>query len=97
MKPIATTFALVGLYLVNERNYTGKQVQQVHIALAKKSKAWSHFPTPKEKTWITIKEVTQSPDNKKQELIKQWSKSVWKIWKPEKEKIVAMIERYGVK
>src|SRR5258708_288507 len=34
-KPIKITFALVGLYLMAEKGYTGRQVQQAHMQLAR--------------------------------------------------------------
>lgn len=94
VKPITTTFALVGLFLVNERNYTGKQVQLAHMAITKKSKTWPHFPAPKEKEWLTVQDVTQSPDAEKQEMIKKWSRSVWNVWKPQHEEIASLLKKY---
>jgi hypothetical protein len=97
-KPIAIPFALVGLYLVNERNGTGKDAQNAHIKLAKLnySKQWPRFEIPKEKNWITVKDVVKVPDNKKQDMIKQWSKSVWEIWKSEKERIEELLQKYEI-
>lgn len=86
-KPIMITFALVGLYLVNEKNFTGKEVQNAHLKLAGKGKVWPEFKIPADKNWLTVSDVFNVPDGKKQEMIKKWSKSVWNIWLPEKEKI----------
>jgi hypothetical protein len=38
-KPIAVTFAPVGLYLHIEKGYSGKLVQRVHMDLAKRKRA----------------------------------------------------------
>jgi hypothetical protein len=94
VKPITTAFAIVGLYLVNEKNYTGKQVQQAHMALAKsnQSKIWPHFLVPKDKALLTVQDVVRSPNDKMQEMIKKWCHSVWEIWKPEEEKIAELIK-----
>ncbi len=92
--PVKITFALVGLYLVNEKGFTGKQVQNVHIALSRKSKKWLTFPKPKEETTINIEDVLRVPDSQKQEMIKKWSQSVWEIWKGEKEIIAALLKQY---
>jgi hypothetical protein len=94
VKPIATTFALVGLYLVNEKHYTGKQVQLAHMALAKKSKIWPLFIAPTDKKWMTVKTVVGSPMDKKEEMIKLWSASVWDAWKPEQEKVRILVKKY---
>ncbi len=39
-KPISIIFSLAGLYLFIEKNYTGKQVQQLHMQMAKNKKPW---------------------------------------------------------
>lgn len=98
IKPIAITFGLVGLYLVNERNFTGKQVQYVHMALAKANttKVWPQFSLPYQKVTMTIKDVLASQDAEKQELIKKWNQAVWGMWKFEEVKITALLEKYRV-
>ena len=56
-KPIAVAFALVGLCLYLERNYTGKQVQQAHMALARHKRDWPKFDLPKSRVAITVADV----------------------------------------
>ena len=46
-KPITLTFALVGLYLHVEKNYSGKQVQKVHMQLAKRKREWPPVALPR--------------------------------------------------
>jgi hypothetical protein len=93
-KPITTAFALVGLYLANERNFTGKQVQQAHLALAKRSKTWPCFTAPQEKARWTVRDVTESPDDQKQSMIKKWSRSVWEIWEPERTRVAGLVKDF---
>src|SRR6516165_5849131 len=45
-KPIAVVFSLAGLYLFLEKNFTGRQVQQMHIRLAGRRKQWPRLPLP---------------------------------------------------
>jgi hypothetical protein len=45
-KPITLTFALAGLYLHLKKNFTGKQVQQAHMQLARHKKSWPNFKLP---------------------------------------------------
>ena len=92
-KPITISFALIGLYLVNERSYTGKKVQEAHMIMANKSKDWPNFKIPEEIKWMTVLDVIQSPNNKKEDSIKKWCKSVWNVWKPEKEHIETLVNR----
>jgi hypothetical protein len=37
---ITVAFGLIGLYLTLEKGYTGKQVHQAHMRIAKKRKVW---------------------------------------------------------
>jgi hypothetical protein len=39
-KPITLVYALAGLYLLNEKDYTGKEVQQAHVLMSKGSKVF---------------------------------------------------------
>lgn len=45
-KPIAITFALVGLYLHVEKGLTGRQVQRAHMELARTKRTWPAFTLP---------------------------------------------------
>ena len=96
VKPITIAFALVGLYLVNEKKFSGKKVQQVHTDLAKanSSKIWPEFDLPMSKNWLTIKDVLQVSDDRKQEMIRKWNQSVWNVWNKDEEKIVELLQRY---
>ena len=53
-KPIAITFALAGLYLHCERGYTGKQVQRVHMLMARRKQTWPTFAFPCERGTMTV-------------------------------------------
>jgi hypothetical protein len=45
-KPITIIFALIGLYLHLEKNFTGKEVQFAHMKLVKHRKNWPNFKLP---------------------------------------------------
>ncbi len=80
-KPITLAFALIGLYLHIEHAYTGKQVQDAHIVLAKKRKQWPKFSLPKDRGSITIEDVLRSPEgNERDEMLKKWCVSVWNAY-----------------
>jgi Family of unknown function (DUF5946) len=81
-KPIAITFALVGLYLAVERDFTGKQVQRVHMELAKKRKQWLTFQAPVQKGTVSIFDVVATPAGPERDtMIRKWCASVWEAWK----------------
>jgi hypothetical protein len=94
VKPITVAFALVGLYLVWERGFTGRQVQRVHTALAPKTKAWPRFSAPDACPWLTVQHPAASPDERRVEAIREWSHSVWQVWKPEEERIASLLQMY---
>jgi len=99
-KPIAAAFALVGLYLAAERGYTGRQVQQAHMELAKKAGkefAWPRFEPP-ERTWaVTVAEVWNAEAGEKREkMIKTWAETVWRGWAHEHGRVRALCEKFNI-
>jgi len=96
-KPIALAFALIGLYLSIERNYTGRQVQLAHMQLAKLRpggirKQWPVFALPKERGAITASDVLAKPAGPdRDEKIHQWCISVWEAWKDSHQQVRDLI------
>ncbi len=58
-KPIYLAFALAGLYLHNEKHYTGKEVQRAHMQLGREKKELPILKLPSEKGAITVLDVLQ--------------------------------------
>jgi hypothetical protein len=58
---IGMTFALVGLYLHVEKGFSGRQVQQVHIQLARDKRLWPTFPVPQDRGAMTAVDVLRAP------------------------------------
>ncbi len=97
VKPIAITFALVGLYLAFEHNYTGRQVQKAHTLLARTSKKWPQFRLPEEKASLTVLDVLKTPENERNDMLREWSKAVWRIWESEHTKVAELVhERLNI-
>ena len=69
MKQITATFALVGLYLVFEKGYTGRQAQLAHIELGKNRVTWPRFNAPEGKAAMTVRDVLQSGEAHYKEMI----------------------------
>jgi hypothetical protein len=77
-KPIGLAFALIGLYLHVEKHYSGKEVQQAHMFLARQKREWPTFPLPDDRGSITEVEVLAStPGIERDNAIDDWCKSVW--------------------
>ncbi|MGB9031656.1 MAG: DUF5946 family protein [Acidobacteriaceae bacterium] len=93
-KPIAITFALVGLYLVVEKNFTGKQVQRVHMQLAGSRKVWPSFSVPNDRATMTVADVASVPPGAERDAaIHQWCAAVWETWRGSREPIAELLRR----
>lgn len=81
-KPIKLTFALLGLYLHLERNFTGRQVQLAHQYLGRQKRPWPRFVLPKERGSITAREVlAQSAGPARDQAIDAWCRAVWEAFR----------------
>jgi Family of unknown function (DUF5946) len=87
-KPVAITFALVGLYLAVERNFSGKQVQRAHMQLAKMRKHWLTFQAPAQKGAVSVFDVLAAPPGQARDaMIRRWCAAVWDAWKESQQPI----------
>ena len=77
-KRIGLAFALIGLYLHVEKQFSGKEVQRVHILLAQRKRDWPSFPLPVDRGSITAAEVLACPAGAaRDKAIDDWCRSVW--------------------
>ena len=88
-KTISLVFAVVGLYLLIEKGYTGRQIQEAHITLSKHKEFLPEIELPTKRGGITIINVLDNETNR-DDMIKQWCAAVWEVYKPSKE----VIEKY---
>jgi Family of unknown function (DUF5946) len=94
-KPIAITFALIGLYLYLDRNYTGKQVQLAHMALARHKREWPKFDLPEARGEITVADVLNEPAGPGRDVkIREWCAAVWEAYSGSHQKVVGLISSY---
>jgi hypothetical protein len=94
-KPIAITFALIGLCLYLERNYTGKQVQLAHMALARHKRDWPKFDLPASRGEITVADVLNEPAGPGRDVkIREWCASVWQAYSESHQKVLELISSY---
>lgn len=79
---------MAGLYLYLEKGYTGKEVQNAHIQMAKKKKNWPMFELPEKRGDITVSDVLNSSEgNERKHMIQKWCESVWKSYADSHEKV----------
>jgi hypothetical protein len=80
-KPIGVVFALIGLYLHVEKNFTGRQVQKAHMMLAKRPRQWLRPHLAQERGAITVRNVVAAaPGQSRDAMIHKWCASVWGAW-----------------
>jgi hypothetical protein len=90
-KPIRTIFALIGLYLTLEKGFTGRQVQQMHMRLARQRKQWPLLTPPEMTAKITVADVlSAAPGERRDKAIRDWCAAVWAIWQPQRDTIVEL-------
>jgi hypothetical protein len=92
-KPITLAFALVGLYLAAERQYSGKQVQRVHTLLARRRKRWPRFGIPELRGAITVRDVMDIPPGpERDEMIRTWAGSVWQAYSAQRTGVLDLLK-----
>ena len=88
-KPIYLAFALAGLYLHNEKHYSGKEVQLAHMQLAKEKKEWPVFKLPTERGAITVHDVlTSPPGTERDKMIQRWSAITWNAFSESRARVI---------
>ena len=92
---IGAAFALAGLYLAVERDFTGRQVQKMHILMARASKQWPRFAPPDPLGPLTVADaLTGEPGPTRDQAIMRWCASVWTDWSAEQARVRAMVDRF---
>jgi hypothetical protein len=92
-KPITLAFALIGLYLHIEKNFSGRGVQIAHVNLAKHRKQWPRFDLPESRGNITVYDVISAPESLEQDkIIRKWSTSVWEAYSESHKKVADLVE-----
>lgn len=96
-RPIAITFALVGLYLHVELGWSGRQVQRAHMRLARHKRSWPAFALPDERGSITPVDVLAAPAGPaRDEAIDAWCASVWSAYAGARPVVDALLRQEGV-
>jgi hypothetical protein len=92
---IGAAFALAGLYLAVERGFTGRQVQKLHMEMARKSKQWPRFAPPADAGRLTVADVLAvEPGPRRDEKLSEWCASVWSAWLSEHRRVREMVDKF---
>jgi Family of unknown function (DUF5946) len=96
-KPIRLTFALVGLYLHVARGFTGREVQQAHMKLARKKRQWPSLQIPADRGQISAATVLAAePGTARDNQIHQWTVSVWNAFAENRATIEHLLAEHGI-
>ncbi|HTX67343.1 MAG TPA: DUF5946 family protein [Opitutaceae bacterium] len=95
-KPIKLAFALVGLHLLCEKQFSGRQVQRVHMVLAKQSRRWPAFPPPRDRGAITAADVLAAPAGARRDAtIHAWCAAVWAAYRDCHRPVAELLRAHG--
>lgn len=91
-KPFGTAFALIGLYFAFERGYTGRQVQHMHMLLARRTKEWPRFAHQGHAGALTVADVMRAePGDERDQALRRWGRAVWDAWAPDHARVESLI------
>jgi hypothetical protein len=94
-KPISTAFALIGLYLVCERGFTGREAQLAHMFLGRHRQEWPRFNPPAECGAVTVADVLAAGEAGRGEALKRWAASAWGAWRDQHPRVIDLVrERF---
>ena len=93
--PIQLTFALAGLYLHVEREFSGREVQRAHMQMARHKRAWPSFSLPPERGSMTAMDVlAREPGPARDAAIHSWSAVVWGAFRASKPMLQDLLSHY---
>ncbi len=95
-RPIRITFAIVGLYLHVERNFSGRDVQLAHLKLGRNKQRWPAFEFPEDRGRIDALTVLAAPDSERDAMIHDWTRSVWQAFAGQRDKIEQLLAAHGI-
>lgn len=94
-KPIAVVFAVLGLYLHTERNWTGLQIQRVHMQLAPLRLPWPVLPLPVRHAELTVAHVlAAAPGPLRDAMIHNWCAGEWEVWTTSRPAIADLLKTH---
>jgi Family of unknown function (DUF5946) len=96
-KPISVVFGLVGLYLHVEKQFSGRQVQRVHMELGRRKQQWPRVYVPEDRGTITVADVLAASAGPDRDMaIDNWCRSVWTAFGANRQTIIALLQEYQI-
>ena len=95
--PIGVVFGLVGLYLHVEKQFSGRQVQRVHMELGRRKREWPRLFVPEDRGSMTVADVlTASAGPQRDMAIDNWCRSVWTAFGANRQTIIDLLREYQI-
>ena len=95
-KAISIVYALAGLYLYVELNFTGREVQLFHIKISKNKTDLHNIILPKKRGEITVSHVLEKKAGTQRDgMIREWCVSVWESYGESREIIVDYVNKHN--
>lgn len=98
-KPVGLTMPLVGLFLRAERGASGKEVQRMHMKIARQQRGpWPTFTLPAERGAMTAADVlAATPGPERSRAIHSWAEAVWAAFTDDnRDAVVEFIRGHGI-
>ena len=96
-RPIGVVFGLVGLYLHVEKQFSGRQVQEVHMQLGRRKRAWPSISFPEDRGTLTVIDVLAAPAGPERDVaIENWCRSVWTSFAGNRGAIIGLLREYQI-
>ena len=95
-KPIGVVFGLIGLYLHVEKQFSGRQVQEVHMKLGSRKREWPSINLPEDRGTMTVLDVLAASAGPERDVaIDNWCRSVWTSFAGNRQTIIALLGEAG--
>jgi hypothetical protein len=96
-KPIGVVFGLVGLYLHVEKQFSGRQVQEVHMKLGSRKREWPSIYFPEDRGTMTVVDVRATSAGPERDIaIDNWCRSIWASFGGDRQTIMALLREYQI-
>jgi hypothetical protein len=96
-KPIVVVFGLVGLYLHVEKQFSGRQVQKVHMELGRRKREWPRVLMPEDRGSMTVADVLAASAGPERDMaIDNWCRSVWTAFGANRQSIIDLLREYQI-
>ena len=96
-KPIGVVFGLVGLYLHLEKQFSGHQVQRVHMRLGRRKREWPSVYLPEDRGSMSVSDALAAPAGPDRDIaIDGWCRAVWIAFGANRQTVIALLRDYQI-